>query len=142
MTIQEFIAKYRISMYVTKVNHNPNMHADVKWEANHFEVTFKRENDRYGANPNSRVKPLEFFTFYSMGLGNKGKPEASGVLSCIISDADALENSFEEWAGNLGYDSDSRKALETYLVCQILGSELRSFLGISAYNELRECERE
>lgn len=46
------------------------------------------------------------------------KPEAASVLQCLLSDAQASRESFEEWCSNFGYDTDSREALGTYLACQ------------------------
>lgn len=44
-------------------------------------------------------------------------PNPLGVLGCIRSD-DTRGESFEDWCWNFGYDTDSRKALDTYLQCQ------------------------
>lgn len=45
-------------------------------------------------------------------------PSLDDVLHSLVMDAEAEEMSFDDWCGNLGYDTDSRKALETYLACQ------------------------
>jgi len=58
-----------------------------------------------------------------------GEPTASEVLSCLISDACAEGESFEEWCDDYGYDSDSRSALATYEACAKSGARLREFLG-------------
>lgn len=39
--------------------------------------------------------------------------------------AEAAECTFKEWCGNFGYDTDSRKALETYHACQANTEKLR-----------------
>jgi hypothetical protein len=58
-------------------------------------------------------------------------PETAEVLDCLISDASSIESSrsFEEWADDLGYDTDSRKAEETYRACEQTARDLRAFLG-------------
>jgi hypothetical protein len=56
-------------------------------------------------------------------------PSAADVLYSLILDSDALDRSFEEWACDFGYDTDSRKALDTYLDCQRAGHEVRALLG-------------
>lgn len=50
-------------------------------------------------------------------------PELADVVSCLVSDAQAMYEPFESWCGDLGYDTDSRKALNTYLECQTLGAK-------------------
>lgn len=55
--------------------------------------------------------------------------EPSQILDCLFSDASAANETFESWASDLGYDPDSRKALDTYLACQKNGIALRKLLG-------------
>jgi hypothetical protein len=56
--------------------------------------------------------------------------DASGVLLC---------STFEEWAGELGYDSDSRKAEEIYKECLRLALVLNRALGAEAMKKLEEA---
>lgn len=51
-------------------------------------------------------------TPFYMGSAHVGEPSLSGVLSSLVSDATSLYNArdFEEWASELGFDPDSRKA--------------------------------
>lgn len=67
--------------------------------------------------------------FY-MGPAHTKEPTAAGVLSCLISDAQSTVNarSFEEWASDLGYDADSRKAEHVYKACEQIERKLRRFL--------------
>lgn len=65
-------------------------------------------------------------------------PTLADVLSCIIMDASAEGVSFEEWCADCGYDSDSRKALDTYLACQSNGRKLRKAIGRSVLAELSD----
>lgn len=53
------------------------------------------------------------------------------MLSSLLMDGRATE-SFEEWCGEYGYDTDSRRALELYLRLQEIGKRLRVFLGMTA----------
>jgi hypothetical protein len=41
-------------------------------------------------------------------------PSAAEVLGCVARDAEAQSMTFDEWAGEYGYDTDSRKAEDTY----------------------------
>lgn len=55
---------------------------------------------------------------YFMGSAHTGEPEISDVVYCILMDAQALNaQGFEDWAAELGYDTDSRKAEKTYQAC-------------------------
>ena len=44
--------------------------------------------------------------------------------------------SFEEWAGDFGYDSDSRRAEATYNACVESAKKLKEFLGEQLFSEL------
>jgi hypothetical protein len=56
-------------------------------------------------------------------------PAAADVLHALIRDAEAANQSFDDWCADLGYSTDSRKALDTYLACQADGTRLRRVLG-------------
>lgn len=51
------------------------------------------------------------------------------VLHCLLSDADALNYTFEDWADCYGYDLDSIKAMEVYKACQNNGKKLKKFIN-------------
>lgn len=63
-------------------------------------------------------------------------PSLDDVIESIVSDAQAENESFDDWCANLGYSTDSRKALETYILCQESAKKLRK-AGINI-----EAERE
>jgi len=66
-------------------------------------------------------------------------PALADVLYCLISDADAIEYpTYEEWAGSMGYDTDSRKGEATYRACLEIGLKLRALIGDGALTKLRE----
>lgn len=69
-------------------------------------------------------------------------PEIPSVISCLCSDADAIDApSFEDWAADLGYDTDSRAAEATYRVCLDIALKLRNGLGDAGFAALRTvCE--
>ena len=53
-------------------------------------------------------------------------PALAEVLHCLLMDGEAFFNaqSFEDWASDFGYDSDSRKAEEIYRKCDATGRKL------------------
>lgn len=58
------------------------------------------------------------------------RPTLIGVLYSLQSDASALDaSSFEDWAADYGYDSDSRKAEKIYHACLDVGHAMRQLLG-------------
>lgn len=83
--------------------------------------------------------------FYSKGYGHNGQaPTVEEVLDCLASDAAGYDNarSFEDWAGEYGYDVDSRKAERVYNTIKEQADKLKALLGPSAYAALLwETER-
>ena len=83
--------------------------------------------------------------FFRAGKGRCGlnmvavKPNDADVLHCLLLDGDAIDYEFEDWAGNYGYDVDSRKAFQDYNDCLQIGLRLRSHLGEAKLAELREA---
>jgi hypothetical protein len=52
-------------------------------------------------------------------------PTAASVLYCLLSDSQASGESFPDWCGGLGYDTDSRKAFDIYMQCCNIGHKMR-----------------
>lgn len=76
---------------------------------------------------------------FKMGLGHKGAPPAlADVLDCLAADAYSVENArdYEEWAGEYGFDPDSRKGYAVYETCRKQSERLKRFLGDDAYETL------
>jgi hypothetical protein len=51
-------------------------------------------------------------------------PTLLEVCYSLALDASMADESFEDWCGNLGYDTDSRKAKKTYKACQKIAFKL------------------
>jgi hypothetical protein len=56
------------------------------------------------------------------------KPTAYDVLACISGDANAPET-FEDWCGDYGYDTDSRAAYATWERCKAFAAKLQHFFS-------------
>jgi hypothetical protein len=69
--------------------------------------------------------------YFSMGPAHCKEPTPKDVLECLFLDASSVENSrsFEDWCSDLGYETDSRKAESTYIVCGRQASKLHRLLG-------------
>ncbi len=91
------------------------------------------ETGRVKKNPDADYSPLAPLP----------SPRLSDVLSCLLMDAEAINaGTFENWAADLGYDLDSRKAEAIYNECVAQGLKLRAMLGDAVIDELRELGRE
>jgi hypothetical protein len=65
-------------------------------------------------------------------------PTVDEVLMSLAQDAQSLENSpvFEDWCGEYGFDTDSRKAEAVFRKVQDTSARLRKVLGEAAYRRL------
>lgn len=122
--LQDFIGNTGIVAKVKRVESNPNMQ-DMGNGARHFIVTLK-------AGRFSMRVP------FSQGSAHTVDPTAADVLDCLAMDASSIENArnFEEWAGDLGYEADSRKAHRSYTICMRQAAKLRAMLGQDNYEVL------
>lgn len=68
-----------------------------------------------------------------------GEPEAADVVSCLISDGRAGEESFSEFCAEFGYDEDSRKAEKTWKACKLIAPRIRRLLG-NDYDQFDRAE--
>lgn len=67
-------------------------------------------------------------------------PSDADVISSLVLDASVLdEPSFESWADNLGYDTDSRKAEAVYKACLEIALKLRAMIGDAGLRDLQEA---
>jgi hypothetical protein len=94
---------------------------------NGWKVTLKN------ARGNSYTVPF----YKGIGLPNT-PPTAAEVLECLIDDANGYRNarSFEEWAGEYGYDTDSRAAYRTFEACRRVSERLDKFLTPEEFEAL------
>ena len=74
---------------------------------------------------------------YSMGAGNTGEPDICDVVDSLRSDSSVANlQTFEKWADEFGYDSDSRKAEKLYFACKRIADDMLRLLGANAFLEL------
>jgi hypothetical protein len=73
--------------------------------------------------------------------GKLDPPTPADVLECLALDAGVLDAStFEEWAGEYGYDADSREAERIYNECRNAAQRMLAVFGHKAMAELRAIE--
>ncbi len=67
-------------------------------------------------------------------------PDPIGVIWSCLMDGDAIDYpSFESWAADYGYDTDSRTAEATYRTCLDMGLKMRAALGEEGLRQLRDA---
>lgn len=64
-------------------------------------------------------------------------PTDYSLLACMASDSYHADT-FDDWCGNFGYDTDSRKALDTFLKCQKISSDIQRFFTNAEIEQLQE----
>ncbi len=130
MTAEEFTRKYRIRCVAEVADENTNM-GDSK----------EMDNWKVRLWDGQRQMTL----YYSKGVGHHGRePDAAEVLDSLARDAAEIENTktFDEWATDYGYDTDSREAERIYVAYWRQAAALQRFLGRARYSELLwETER-
>lgn len=80
------------------------------------------------------------FDYYTgTGLQHQGKPVppcAADVLYCLLNDRSAVGQTFEQWASDYGYDTDSRAAERIYNACIVNANKLDSIFSGGQQEEL------
>ena len=127
MTLEQFIAETGIVLTSEWVDRNPHMEDSDRMD--NYKVKLR---GKLLGNATMRL-------YYSKGVGLNGiEPTADEVLDCLASDASGIENagSFEDWCGECGCDTDSRKAEKIFKECEKQAERLRRFLGPDYYATL------
>jgi hypothetical protein len=108
-----------------------DIRADVAVGAQNPDWSHPHNSWKVTLRMNGRRMTVPFFT------GLTGEPTACDVLECLASDAASYDNtnSFEDWAGEFGFDTDSRKAERIYNQTATQTRKLRRFLA-DQYDEL------
>lgn len=76
---------------------------------------------------------------YFTESGRISPPELVDVLHCFLTDASVLDcRDFADWAGDMGMDTDSIKARNTYDACVADALKLRGAIGEQGLRDLRD----
>jgi len=129
MNTKQFVNRYKVRMTADWADNNPNM-PDMARGSSHWKCVLKQ---------GGRQLTVPF----SQGPAHCSEPTAADVLDCLASDsANIFDYSFEEWASELGYDPDSRKAERVFMACEKQAKGLMRLLGRDCFNGLvYETER-
>lgn len=115
--------------------HAPSYKQNMKYAHEHETVKAECERGKHGR------------FLQSMGVHSFGKPidppKLADVLYSICMDSEAIEyGTFQEWAGSMGYETDSRKAEAIYNACISEALKLRGTVGDKAMSELRDATQD
>jgi len=131
--------------------------ADLKLQAE-FDIPFNTKRDDWPCvgwrvrfskvNKTGPVGPIvEFEHFTGTGIykdaavaRRSAPPDPVEILHCIAMDGRAVDQTFEDWACEFGYDPDSRKAEKIYKACIDNGRKLALILSPELIEELAALE--
>jgi hypothetical protein len=118
MKLQTFINRHGVRIETERIDKRTGTASEWATDARHWSVTLYCGRRRMS---------LEF----SQGSAHTKTPTVKDVISCLVSDASGIVNSrnFAEWAGEYGYDEDSRKVEALWKECKRQTVKLREFLG-------------
>jgi len=74
-------------------------------------------------------RSMTFDYWHGVAISEAPEDRPADVVSSLLMDAQAGEESFEDFCGNFGYDVDSRKAERIYHACQRAGRKVRRVFG-------------
>lgn len=108
------------------------------------EVTYIDEVEKWGGRFTEwkielAYKGKQLECFYYTGISLTEEPDVKSTLEALFADAATVEvaDNFADWCDDLGYDSDSITALDTYSDCVRYATALRDLLGDS-YSKIRD----
>lgn len=123
--MSDFAPQHGISATAERVDENPYMVDDTM---DHWKVRLRRGRK-------------SMTICYSKGSGHNGaEPTASEVLECLATDASGVDEDFKDWAENLGYSPNSRRAERIYRTCAKQTKRLQRFLGDDLFKTLLYAE--
>lgn len=101
---------------------------DKPWDHHAWKMwvgsTHMPASDSYGVGS---AKTFEFD--FRQGMAHDKAPKLYDLMGCLFADVQGLDQDFEDWARDLGYDPDSRKALKIFEDCLAESQKLRALFG-------------
>lgn len=124
-TLPETLAALHIVVEVLSRPSQTPITDDKGWKHFSWLLRLKRDGTPSPCDP----IPYKCGIAHVIKLGIPKCPTAADVVSSLLIDSSACDMSHSDRCAELGYDTDSRSGLETYLACQDSGRNLRAFLG-------------
>jgi hypothetical protein len=143
---QDFLQKHRIKFRATLSDSKTPAWADGDKHGHHYRVTLSKERPTYRLYEEiaEQAKPVYRITFDFWGSiadAEVGKTDvgAYDVLACISGDANCPET-FADFCGEFGYESDSIKALQTFRRVSSFAKRLQAFFTAQEIEELCQIQ--
>lgn len=129
----DFIEKHQITLGMWSVMHRENLLSEWSAGSQHFKVRIRAGDT---------VVWVGEYTYGSAHDINTWDCQRCllDVLPSLQLDAGDADQPFEDWAIELGYDPDSRKAYKIWEACQAIRHTLRKHLGETVFNEFMGLE--
>lgn len=154
--VADYLKEQNLFMKVIPMGEGREKSGDRDWVFDRWMVQF----DRSGANRieseyktglghragppmpsdvrNSNPRSLHYHSWVSTNV-RPYAPCAASVLYSLLSEARlGADNTFDDFCSELGYDTDSRRALETYLACQEINTKLQKLFTHNDIERLTE----
>lgn len=156
IAVSEYLKSIGIKYFVS---HLANRENDLEWQCDEWVISFKGESFTFKTglghrleNKGKRVKPnpkaikdlmnvtgLSYSTVRIVnGFVYAVIPTQASVLYCLLMDAQANDESFNNWCDNYGYDNDSMKAFKIYQSCCDTAEKLNKIFTREQQNKLSE----
>lgn len=130
-TIHQFIKKYGVTISNKRADSNPHL-KDDRGDMHHWRCTLRVKGS-----------PAHITIPFSQGYAHPEEPTAADVLSCMASDASAVESNGADWetfASEMGMPTETsaerRAAQRVFAACEKEREQLESSLGHNAAEEL------
>jgi len=129
---QVFLDKFGLKVTFNLMDcDNPSW--DKENSHNHYRITITRKD--------TPKQKLTFQWWDSIHNTEKNEqPTAYDALSTLASDSTEYSNSFEEFCGEMGYDTDSITASKTWKAYSKLASRINDFFTDEEMEDLREIQ--
>lgn len=137
--LDDLCASLGVRMGVTLVGYvsDADKPKDKRWPHFHWRCVLTREGREHATDFRTGIGHIKPMPHTFMGSQSQWAtqeraavaPTVASVLASLLSDGQSASDTFEAFCSDLGYDTDSRKALDTYLACQATGTAMRRFLA-------------
>lgn len=130
--------------YMQGIGHAPSHKSPPKWHGQPAPKWLQEQCQRVEAET-GKLARISVYRGEAEETPNKplSPPSAADVVSSLCLDASALDHAtFEDWASDYGYDTDSRSAERIYRQCLAYALALRAAIGDAGLSELRDLANE
>lgn len=129
--------------YMQGIGHAPSYKSAPKWHGKPAPKWLQEQCQRIEAETGKVARISVYRGEGEASHKPLSPPTVADVLSSLCLDASALDNaSFDDWASDYGYDTDSRKAEGIYRQCLATAMALRAAIGEESLAELRNLASE